>query len=61
MCLPVLGRPAGPDNPAALAGDNLPQPVEEAVDLSSPAIQYVRVDHRGLDVLARELFMTPGL
>ena len=56
MCLLVLGRPAGPDNPAALAGDSLPQPVEAAVDPSPTTIQYVGVDHRGLDVLvpARE-------
>ena len=33
-----------------LAGDGFPQTVEGAVDPSPATIQYVRVDHRGLDV-----------
>ena len=48
---PVLGRPVSPDDPAAVTGVGFPQTVEGAVDPSPATIQYVRVDHRGLDVL----------
>ena len=39
-----------PDNPAVLAGRGFSQTVEGAVDPSPATMQYVRVDHRGLDL-----------
>ena len=40
-----------------LAGRGFSQTVEGAVDPSPATIQYVRVDHRGLDVLVLQQFL----
>ncbi len=45
-----LGRPLRPENPAALTGDGFPKAIKGTLDFSTATIQYVRVDHRGLDV-----------
>ena len=57
VILPALGRPAGPHNLAVLAGRSFPQTVKGTLDPSPATIQYVRVDHRGLDVLVTRKFL----
>ena len=41
----------GPDNTTALGRGSFLQTIERAVDPSTATIQYVRVDHRRLDIL----------
>ncbi len=47
-----------PDNPSALAERGIPQEVEGTLDPSPTTIQYVRVDHRGLDVLVPQQLLS---
>ncbi len=54
---PPSFRPAGPHNLAVLAGRGFPQTVKGTLDSSPATIQYVRVDHRGLDVLVTQKFL----
>ena len=52
----LCGR-LGPHNPPALDRDPLSQPVEGTVHPSPAAVQHMRVDHRGLDVLVPQEFL----
>ena len=52
--LPLLCRPAGPDNPTNLVGDGFAHTVKRAADPSTAVVQHVGVDHGGLDVLSQD-------